>query len=481
VTPGSGVPQPGATLLAGRYRLSEERTGPTSSGRLWIGHDETLARAVAIHVLPLSDPKATRLLEAAAAAGRVNHPALAQVFDAAEQDGFAYVVREWVDGDPLSELLASGPLEPDQAQLIASTVADGLRAAHGKDVGHGRLHPGNVICSADGAVKLTDLGTAAAVAGIEPTPALDAAGIGALAYACLTGRWVGVAPGEGWGQLEAAPWSGGRPCSPRQVRAAVPRAIDSVVVRALAADPVRAPSARAEPLETPAAVARALHELPIPRSPAGGTELSREQLRRRRMLQRSVALAGLVVVGGLGWLLGLAVGGVPGQSRFSDLQRSPTPTPGATAAGPIQLDASAVRDFDPQGDGSENPTQAQLAVDGDPITGWNTALYKKRADFGGLKDGVGLLIDLGQPTAVRQVAVALLRPGADMEIRVADTRSERAEDYRVVATARKMGDVSTLSLTGGPVTARYWLVWLTRLPKDGNGFRTAIGEVQLRR
>jgi putative peptidoglycan lipid II flippase len=192
-------------------------------------------------------------------------------------------------------------------------------------------------------------------------------------------------------------------------------------------------------------------------------------------------LAGLIGLGAIGWTLGLAVGRVPGQSRFSDLQRSATPTPGATPVGPIALDAAAIRDFDPQGDGSENPTEAQLAVDGDPITGWSTALYKKRPDFGGLKDGVGLLIDLGRPTAVRQVAVAFLRPGADVEVRVADTRSERAEDYRVVASAHGVGDVATLTPTAGPVTARFWLVWLTRLPRDGGGYRTSIGEIQLRR
>jgi putative peptidoglycan lipid II flippase len=223
-----------------------------------------------------------------------------------------------------------------------------------------------------------------------------------------------------------------------------------------------------------------LHDLPAPRTVAGDEPLTRQQQRRRRLAGRSAVLASLVAIGAIGWLMGLAVGRVPGQNRFSELQRSPTPTPGATAAGPITIDAGAVQDFDPQGDGSENPTQAQLAVDGDPLTGWNTALYKKRADLGGLKDGVGLLVDLGRPTAVRQVAVSFLRSGADLEIRVADARSERAEDYRVVAKATKAGDVATLTLSGGPVTARYWLVWLTRLPSDEGGFRTAIGEIQLR-
>lgn len=472
------------SLLAGRYRLLEQRPGNAPDGGLWMGRDETLARPVAIRLLPLRDPRAAALLEAAAAAGRLSHPGLAQVFDAAEQDGYAYVVREWVEGDSLADFVAGAEVEPALAQLLAVQVADALRAAHARGLGHGRLHPGNVVVGPGDGAKVTDLGIAAALAGVPydspATATEDAAGIAAVGYAALTGRWPGRSPRDRWPGLEPAPWTGGRPCSPRQLRAAVPRALDAVLVRGLAARSELPPRGRLEPLTTPAAMARALHELPQSR-PAPGLVEDPTTERRRRLARRVVAVASLVAIGGVSWLLGLAVGGVPGQSRFSALRASPTPSPGATAVGPVAINPAGVSDFDPQGDGSENPTQAQLAADGDPLTGWSTALYKKRADFGGLKDGVGLLVDLGQPVAVRQVAVAFLRPGADIEIRVADSRSEQVSDYRVVARARKVGDVATLTLEGGPTTARYWLVWITRLPRDGSGYRTAIGEVQLRR
>lgn len=477
-------PSPGAAgLLAGRYRLLEQRAGGAVAG-LWLGQDETLARPVAIRLLPIADPRATGLLEAAAAAGRLNHPSLAQVFDASEQDGYAYVVREWTDGVPLADFAGGGEVEPAVAQLIAVQVADAMRSAHGRGLGHGRLHPGNVVVGPGDTVKVTDLAIAAALAGAPydsaSTATEDAAGIAAVGYVALTGRWPGRSPRDRWPGLEPAPWSGGRPCGPRQLRAAVPRALDSVITRALAARPGPQPRGRAEPLTSPAAVARALHELPQPRSAPGQVDDPTLE-RRRRRARRLLALASLVAVGGASWLIGLAVGGVPGQSRFSALRASPTPVPGVAAAGPIEINPSAVTDFDPEGDGSENPTQAQLAVDGDPLTGWSTDLYKKRADFGGLKDGVGLLIDLGRPVAVRQVAIAFLRPGADVEIRVADARSEQASGYRVIAKASKVGDVATLTLDPGPTSARYWLVWITRLPRDGDGYRTTIGEVQLRR
>ena len=60
-----------------------------------------------------------------------------------------------------------------------------------------------------------------------------------------------------------------------------------------------------------------------------------------------------------------------------------------------------MRDLDPQGqDGQENPEDVGLAVDGNPETGWRTSTYYRRADLGGLKDGVGLVVDLGGPREV---------------------------------------------------------------------------------
>ena len=57
--------------------------------------------------------------------------------------------------------------------------------------------------------------------------------------------------------------------------------------------------------------------------------------------------------------------------------------------------------FDPEGDGEpENDSDVPLAFDGDPSTAWSTLEYRGSPDFGNLKDGVGLLLDLGD-VAVR--------------------------------------------------------------------------------
>ena len=64
-------------------------------------------------------------------------------------------------------------------------------------------------------------------------------------------------------------------------------------------------------------------------------------------------------------------------------------------------------DFDPQGAAprEENPDQVPNVLDGDPATSWTTSTYQQNFGPGGLKTGVGLVIDLGATKAVRRVVV----------------------------------------------------------------------------
>lgn len=161
-------------LLAARYRLVEPRTGstPGAQPRLWLAHDEVLARPVAAKVLVASGPGAAALtgpfLDAAAAAGAVDAPVLARVYDAAVEQrddaDVAYVIREWVDGTPLPEVLArDGAYDPGTAVALATALLEGLAVPHAAGLAHGRVHPGNVLLDRAGALRLTDLGIAAAL------------------------------------------------------------------------------------------------------------------------------------------------------------------------------------------------------------------------------------------------------------------------------------------------------------------------------
>ncbi|MGZ6792844.1 MAG: protein kinase family protein [Mycobacteriales bacterium] len=479
--------------LAERYLLTEAvaTDGPAV---LWRATDEVLARQVAVKVVPTPN-KAARadaqpFLDAAVRSGRVSAPGLVRVYDAALEprpgrgNDVAYVLGEWVDAEPLDAHLARvGPLAaPDAADLLRQ-VADALTALHAAGLVHGRLHPRNVLVTAAGRVRLTDAATAAALHG-TPVPevalrddvALDTRDLAAVLYALTTGRWPGELTGLPGGRLAAAPLADGHPLSARQLRAGVPRALDGVLQRGL--EPARTPTLPA--LLTPAALADAADQAASEsREARAEAAQPRTPGPLRRRLPWLVAGAFVLGVGVAGWLLGLAVGDLPRRADGVDAIVSTTtaPTPGAAAPRVVDLTTVPVRDFDPDGDGQENPDQVRNATDGVPATAWATDLYRT-AMFGGLKPGVGLLLDLGKVTDVHRLQVGFSAPGATVELRTSVDAPADEKAMQVVAADRAGDQVA--SLTPPPGTkARYLLVWITALPKDGDGYRVGVSELRL--
>ena len=489
----TGPLRPG-DVLAERYRLVEE-VGGIDDTTLWRAVDDVLARTVAVKaraaVGPVGRAAAQPFLDAAVRTGALAHPGLVRVYDAAHEtrpgpvDGVAYVVSEWVDGEPLAQTLRDGPLDAVQATTLLRQAADAVTAAHATGTAHGRLHPGNVLLTPAGRLRVTDTAVAAAVHGregsLEATPEAvqdDTRDLAAVLYCLLTGRWpAGSTPQPGSGVPDAP---GARPCSPRQVRAGVPRALDLVVSRALTlgrhpGPPGPAtPAALAEAAEAAATQARETQR----RQQAG----PRPPSRLRRTLPWLVAVGVVGAVGTAGWLLGLAVGDLPRRDGAVEAVVSTTssaaPSPGASpAAAPVDLTSTPLRDYDPPpGDGQENPDKVRNAVDRDLSTAWSTSLYRTSA-FGGLKPGVGLLVDLGSARSLHQVDVALTAAGAGIELRVGDSPDGPLSAYRVVARQGDTGRLSSLRPGDGD-RGRYWLVWLTALPSDGGGFREGISELR---
>jgi hypothetical protein len=153
---------------------------------------------------------------------------------------------------------------------------------------------------------------------------------------------------------------------------------------------------------------------------------------------------------------------------------SPAPQAGVTAAGPIAILSST--GFDPQGDGSEGNSKAARVYDGDPDTSWTSERYAT-ADFGNLKKGVGLLLDLGQPTSVHQVTLDLPSDPADITVYAATDRS--------LEGATKLGSADGASgqvkVEAGQAMpqAQYVIVWFTSLAPDGGQYRASVAEVAL--
>jgi cytoskeletal protein RodZ len=139
----------------------------------------------------------------------------------------------------------------------------------------------------------------------------------------------------------------------------------------------------------------------------------------------------------------------------------------AAAQRVISLPVASVAAFGPDGfvDG-DNPGNAQYAVARDPAAPWESQWYAT-PDFGMLKHGTGLLLNLGGKVTVTSVRLDLAQyQSADMQIRVGNGTAP--QDLRVAATASNVGGVVKLTLRH-PAAAKYLLVWFTQLPPDGVG------------
>jgi serine/threonine protein kinase len=493
--------QPAAgLLLGGRYRL-RELLGEQDGSAAWRATDEVLARTVAVRTLPPGSRRAGEVTAAARAAAKVGDPRLALVLDADDGADPPYIVTEWPSGARLSDLLATGPVGPWRAARMIARAAAALATAHEAGLAHLCLNPDALWCD-DDEVKITGLGIAAALTGTtDADPALaDTRGLAWLLYAALTGYW----PGPGGTALPAAPRSGGRVRSPSQVRPWVPASISAVTCRALAAEGCGGP-----PIYGPAQLSMELEAIirpgwpplavPVPRQPPGPAgavtppspwptwpsspspvtppsarptrplpAIPPPALRLPWKLLAIIVLAGLLAAGG--WLLARALTG-PGRPRAA----APGTQHGATASRLVPVSVSA---FGPRGstDG-DNPGLARFAIDASPATAWHTDWYTT-ADFGNLKPGTGLLLDMGRPVTLASVQVTLGSiPGADLELRAGDAPA--LASLAPVAQATDAGGVLRLH-PAQPARCRYLLLWFTRLPPDPSGtFQVSVSDIRV--
>jgi eukaryotic-like serine/threonine-protein kinase len=138
--------------------------GAGGMGEVYRARDSRLGRDVAVKILPASfaaDPDRLRRFEQEArAVAALNHPNILAVHDLGRHDGTPYMVTELLDGESLRAILARGPLSHRKAVDYAIQTAQGLAAAHGKDIAHRDLKPDNLFVTREGRVKILDFGLA---------------------------------------------------------------------------------------------------------------------------------------------------------------------------------------------------------------------------------------------------------------------------------------------------------------------------------
>jgi eukaryotic-like serine/threonine-protein kinase len=146
--------QPGSRL--GPYEVLEE-AGAGGMGRVYRARDTRLGRTVAIKVL--NTEFSHRLAMEGRAISALNHPHVCALYDIGDQDGTAYLVMEYVHGEPLSATLRRGPLPVDDVLRYGSQLAAALAEAHAGGIVHRDLKPANIMITAAG-VKVLDFGVA---------------------------------------------------------------------------------------------------------------------------------------------------------------------------------------------------------------------------------------------------------------------------------------------------------------------------------
>jgi serine/threonine-protein kinase len=118
-------------------------------GEVYLAQDTALGRKVALKLLPAhftgDAARLRRFEQEARAASALNHPNIVTIYEIGHADSVSFIAAEFVEGEPLSELLARGPLGLLEAVGVASQVAGALAAAHAKGIVHRDIKPENIM------------------------------------------------------------------------------------------------------------------------------------------------------------------------------------------------------------------------------------------------------------------------------------------------------------------------------------------------
>jgi non-specific serine/threonine protein kinase len=159
-------------------------------GVVYDAEDERLPRRVALKFLSeelAGDPDATRRLRREAQTiALLNHPNICTIYDVDDHEGRPFIAMERLDGTTLKVYMARKTLETSEVADIAGQIAEALSIAHGKNVIHRDIKPGNIFVGEQGHVKVLDFGLARRL----PTP--DDSGIG-MEGSTIPGRPLGTA------------------------------------------------------------------------------------------------------------------------------------------------------------------------------------------------------------------------------------------------------------------------------------------------
>ena len=133
-------------------------------GEVYRARDTRLGRDVVLKILTevaIGDPeRQARFEREARAIAALSHPNIVAIYSSGIENGIAYAVIEWLEGQTLRDELARGPLPVRRVLDLGTQIALGLAAAHDKGIIHRDVKPENVFITSEGLVKLLDFGLA---------------------------------------------------------------------------------------------------------------------------------------------------------------------------------------------------------------------------------------------------------------------------------------------------------------------------------
>ncbi len=491
------------TTLGGRYVL-ESRIGSGGMSTVYRARDETLERFVAIKVMnrevATDSDQLERFRREARAVARLSHPNIVHVIDAGEDEGRPYIVFEYIEGETLKDRIRRlGRLEIPEAVAYCIEIARALSAAHAHHIVHRDVKPQNVLIDTEGTAKVTDFGIARTleeegltddgrVLGttdyVSPEQALgqtvsgqsDVYSLGVVLYEMLTGKLpytaetqVGVAMKhvrEDFPDVRKE-----RP----DVSATLASVIDAATDKELSEryiddDAMIADLEKVLALETTRAgtadgeVTTVLETLPA--------ETRRRvpiSIRRRRTMATLLTLAAVAVVAVIIVLATRAQPGHPGQGGGP-----------SSASVRIPICSTCVSAYNPDGQGgiSQNDSDAPNAVDGNKTTAWGTQDYYT-GQLG--KAGVGIYVDASRSVPARRLSLYTTTRGFTAAVYGTNTKPDLYHfgDSHWVPLSHSVEVAATrnFNLNTGGHSYRYYLLWITKLPPDGN--HAAVNEIEL--
>ena len=484
-------------VLNGRYRL-EAKLGSGGMSTVFLARDEVLDRPVAVKLMHAGISDEPDQLErfnqeSRAVAKLSDNPNVVAVIDAGEHEGRPYIVFEYVEGETLKQRIARvGALDATEALAYAVEIGQALEAAHQREMVHRDVKPQNVLIDATGQAKLTDFGISrqlnekgvtaeGKVVGttdyVAPEQAMgqavdtrsDIYSLGVVLYEMLTGD----VPFEAENQVGVAMKHIGEELPDVQV---VRPDISSATAKVVENSTAKSPEERYQTVDQMTDDLQAALEVEAIR--AGGTSGEATSVldavpppRRQLTKDRPRPWPAIILL--VGAMLFAA-----GTAYFISQGSAPVGGGGGgsgTDANEVEI-VGAV-DFDPIGGDGEHPEEAGFAYDADTSgSAWTTETYQTPS-FG--KDGVGLIIDVGEPVKARSIQVETPTTGWTMEVYGAtEGPPESLDGWTLLGGNSDIQNPQNIKLIQ-PRQYRYYLLWATEPADLKTGYGAAISNVRI--